>query len=716
MSPNQTKDYSRIHAYDSLGRPSLTTQYLTDGAYTHATDYDAWGRVISETYQRGNDDAKIFQARYNAYGYLAQWQRAATTTPTAIPAIVLWRLTEQSAAQQPVVSRFGNNLTEIRDYDTRANRLRQLIVRNVALTNLVNDSYSFDAIGNVMTRNVVWDTGSFAENFTYDTLNRIKTSQVTGQALQSFEYDATGNMTRKTGVGGGTASTMVYPAQGPTAIRPHAITSVTGGTFGTGTYTYDANGNLATAPNGRTATWTSFDMPLTLTKGSNTATFTYGPEHQRTKQVRSGNTTVTYAGAMEVETNTSTNTRTIKTYWPMGIGVEIDRPATGSPAVTPPTQLNWLHKDRLGSPIAISGETGTLRERLAYDAWGKRRTTNGAATGTPATPTPDTIDGVVDNRGFTGHEMLDQLDLVHMNGRIYDPLIGRFLSADPILQDPMNGQSYNRYSYVMNNPTNLTDPTGFCANSTESRICASTFEKAEKTIASGTYVMNNVDGSRTAFVGGKVAMKTDGKGTVLFDAKAPQAASTAVPPQASNDITSVPRSAPISFGFQGKIQEKIDKFVEGDQSSVPRRAVGAAATAVNRVIVADDPLDVAIIVAGPVAKVMSKAAQGAEKLYHYAPSKYADSIAENGLRPGSSGKVFTTPNGSMSPLQAQIDLALPPTGARNALFEIDVGRLRQMGVNVPGATQVRRDFGMPGGGKEVVFDTLIPADALRRVR
>jgi hypothetical protein len=67
-----------------------------------------------------------------------------------------------------------------------------------------------------------------------------------------------------------------------------------------------------------------------------------------------------------------------------------------------------------------------------------------------------------------------------MNGRIYDPLTARFMSADPILQDPMNGQSYNRYSYVMNNPTNLTDPTGFCANSTESRFCAGMFEKAEK--------------------------------------------------------------------------------------------------------------------------------------------------------------------------------------------------------------------------------------------
>jgi len=134
----------------------------------------------------------------------------------------------------------------------------------------------------------------------------------------------------------------------------------------------------------------------------------------------------------------------------------------GSRAVTPPTEFNWTHLDRLGSPIAISAENGSLREKLAYDAWGKRRTLTGANLSTTVTtPTPDSLDGVVDNRGFTGHEMLDQLDLVHMNGRIYDPLVGRFLSADPILQDPMNGQSYNRYSYVLNNPTNLTDPTGF---------------------------------------------------------------------------------------------------------------------------------------------------------------------------------------------------------------------------------------------------------------
>jgi RHS repeat-associated protein len=66
-----------------------------------------------------------------------------------------------------------------------------------------------------------------------------------------------------------------------------------------------------------------------------------------------------------------------------------------------------------------------------------------------------------DNRGFTGHEHLAELGLIHMNGRIYDPVIGRFLQADPIIQAPQNAQSHNRYSYVMNNPLSFTDPSGF---------------------------------------------------------------------------------------------------------------------------------------------------------------------------------------------------------------------------------------------------------------
>ena len=63
--------------------------------------------------------------------------------------------------------------------------------------------------------------------------------------------------------------------------------------------------------------------------------------------------------------------------------------------------------------------------------------------------------------GFTGHEHLSELGIIHMNGRLYDPVLGRFLQADPIIQAPHNAQSHNRYSYVLNNPLSFTDPSGF---------------------------------------------------------------------------------------------------------------------------------------------------------------------------------------------------------------------------------------------------------------
>lgn len=63
--------------------------------------------------------------------------------------------------------------------------------------------------------------------------------------------------------------------------------------------------------------------------------------------------------------------------------------------------------------------------------------------------------------GFTAHEHDDEFGLINMKGRIYDPQVGRFLSADPIISNPFFGQSYNRYSYVLNNPLAFTDPTGF---------------------------------------------------------------------------------------------------------------------------------------------------------------------------------------------------------------------------------------------------------------
>ena len=116
--------------------------------------------------------------------------------------------------------------------------------------------------------------------------------------------------------------------------------------------------------------------------------------------------------------------------------------------------VRYFHTDHLGSISVITDQTGAVSERLSYDAWGKRRYPNGA---------DDPADAITSQttRGFTNQEELSIGGLVHLNGRVYDTLMGRMMSADPTVPDALNPQSWNRYSYVGNDPLTFTDPTGF---------------------------------------------------------------------------------------------------------------------------------------------------------------------------------------------------------------------------------------------------------------
>jgi RHS repeat-associated protein len=134
-------------------------------------------------------------------------------------------------------------------------------------------------------------------------------------------------------------------------------------------------------------------------------------------------------------------------------------------AMQPQGERLYWHGDRLGSPAAKSGSTGVTLERHGFDAWGSGRTNNW-------TPRPyGRLGSTHSPRGFTGHEHLDAVGgLIHMNGRAYDPNLGRFLSVDPVIQFPANSQSLNPYSYIMNNPMSGTDPTGYCSAPVGSKI------------------------------------------------------------------------------------------------------------------------------------------------------------------------------------------------------------------------------------------------------
>jgi len=112
-------------------------------------------------------------------------------------------------------------------------------------------------------------------------------------------------------------------------------------------------------------------------------------------------------------------------------------------------------------PNTLSQSDGTLYQALSYDAWGRRRNPTNWNNYTVSTAT------LITSHGYTGHEHLDEFNLINMNGRVYDPLIGRFLSPDNNLQ-ATNTQSFNKYSYCLNNPLKYTDPSGWCVEGANS--------------------------------------------------------------------------------------------------------------------------------------------------------------------------------------------------------------------------------------------------------
>ena len=123
--------------------------------------------------------------------------------------------------------------------------------------------------------------------------------------------------------------------------------------------------------------------------------------------------------------------------------------------------MYYVQKDYLGSYYSITDERGKIvllhdREEqvFSFDPWGRRRHPQRWTYYTY----PTTYLFV---RGFTGHEHLDNFDLINMNGRVYDSWLGRFLSPDPFVQAPTYSQNYNRYSYALNNPLKYIDPSGY---------------------------------------------------------------------------------------------------------------------------------------------------------------------------------------------------------------------------------------------------------------
>ena len=286
-----------------------------------------------------------------------------------------------------------------------------------------NLSYLWDRAGNLTQRQD--NNQGLTENAYYDNLYRLDYTTLNGSTNLDMVYTANGNVSWKSGVG-----TYTYHAS-----KLHAVASIdTGG--GTLSYTYDANGNM-TNRSGTTLTWFASNLPKAITKNSqNSSAFQYTPAGQRWRQAyKTGNVTYTqiYLGSlMEKVTQGSA------VDWKHYIFAEGQAVVLYSRKSSGVNTLSYLLRDALGSVDAITGSSGAVTVRESFGAFGQRRGT--AWSGVPSAGELSTINGLT-RRGYTGHEMLDSTDLIHMNGRVYDPLIARFVSADPTVDFGLGTQA-----------------------------------------------------------------------------------------------------------------------------------------------------------------------------------------------------------------------------------------------------------------------------------
>lgn len=233
-------------------------------------------------------------------------------------------------------------------------------------------------------------------------------------------------------------------------------------------FAYDSAGNM-TSGAGRTVTYTSFNKPKSITQSDGGVQTTIDFEYD-TAQARMRKTTTVQpqsGGTSQVYVTTYVGGLFDKTVKPDGTVERNYYIAAPTGLVAIKTQVNndlagattrYTHLDHLGSVVLMTDSAGNVVPGTAA-SFGPFGNTRAAAGWDDSVDTPFTTPE--QRRGFTGHEQLDSIGLVHMNGRIYDPVLGRFMTPDPVTEDIYNLQTLNRYSYVRNNPLSLTDPTGY---------------------------------------------------------------------------------------------------------------------------------------------------------------------------------------------------------------------------------------------------------------
>lgn len=409
------------YSYDEYGRviakwESLFSSYPTSTPYSY--QYDDNGLLLSTTYPTG----KIINNTYDSYGNL--------TGVTAMGGSVTWALTEHTGTKDVArikVRSTGYPVDVTTEYDIHGYLKKQIMKYTYRNQILQSANYAFDASTGNLTSHV--SNGSIYRygSYTYDESDRLTGFSINDSGTRNITYDPSGNISSKWGIGEYT-----YDPED----KPHAVQSVD-------------NEDGFIPDSSQVITYNAFGKVshVTSTVGSDTYTYdiTYGPDRQRWFSVLEKNGSLVrqteYHDGYDIVYKDGQTTYYYYINGADGLAV----------VYTVHTQNGekgyYVEKDHLGTIRALYNNFGQLAFAAYYDPWGKRELVVNASF-------------IPFYRGFTGHEHIDELGLIDMNGRMYDPLLGRFLSPDPFIQMPENSQNFNRYSYCLNNPLKYTDPSG----------------------------------------------------------------------------------------------------------------------------------------------------------------------------------------------------------------------------------------------------------------
>jgi len=436
--------YREAHAYDAKGRP-LRTEFFQGASSLGSVDLgyaSTTGLVDSLTYPESTAGYRL-KLKYDYEQGLLRRVRDFNA-----PSTVFWQATTMDAYGQILDETLGNGLKTIRGIEPRTGSLNTITSGPTSdLTARQDLEYVWDRAGNLTSRQDL--NRSLTEAFEYDELHRLTRVRLNSVETLALAYDFNGNILSQSGVG----SYSYHPS------KLHAVTSISVPAGGTQSFLYDANGNM-TSRNGTELLWFADNRPKRIRKipgsVSNSSEFQYGADGQRWyhKLNVSGTTytNVNLGGIFEIVTRGAIDDFR-HTIHANGVPIALySRKSTGT------NTLRYLLRDHLGSIDAITTSTGAPELQTSFAPFGERRGPNWSGD----LPSEDiTTLREISRRGFTDHEHLGNNGLIHMNGRVYDPVIARFVSADPFVDGVMNTQGWNRYSYVGNNPLSYTDPSGY---------------------------------------------------------------------------------------------------------------------------------------------------------------------------------------------------------------------------------------------------------------